>query len=112
MSNDRWLNVALKEARFGRHKQHRMGAVIVRGGSVLSRAANQSKPFGLTNRGRHAEERALTPTRDFSGAKLYVAREGSRMSRPCRSCMRLIIKAGIDRIVYLDWNGLAVEERI
>ena len=112
-ANLRWITLAEKEAaKYGRHKQHLMGAVIVRGGSVLSKAANLSRPWGKLNCGRHAEERALVPTRDFSGGKIYVARIGMRMSKPCKRCLSKIKLAGLTHMVYLNWDKQIIEERV
>jgi pyrimidine deaminase RibD-like protein len=110
--NRRWLRLALKLAPKGKHPHHRLGAVIVHAGRVLSKAANLARPFGIENRGRHAEERALRPWTDFTGATLFVAREGSRMSRPCDECWKKIQVSGVRRVVYFGWDSEIIEEQV
>lgn len=91
-----------------------MGAVVVRGGVVLSKAYNLGREtnYGTPNRGRHAEERALSPHRDFSGAVIYVARHDAQISRPCDNCYQKIKQAGIRKIVYVDDNGNVTIETV
>ncbi len=112
-----WLfKQALKEARKGRHKDALVGALLIRGGSVVARASNMSRPFGCSNRGFHAEERVLK-NRDARGLTLVVVRANrngkpATMSRPCEKCLPLIIKKGVKKVIYINWNGNFVEERI
>ena len=98
--------MALKVSEQGKHV-FKVGAIIVRGGSIVSLAANLGRPtmWGTPNRGRHAEERAIKSRVDYSGATIYVARRDYRMSRPCNKCMAKIIESKISRIVYIDWDG-------
>ena len=109
---NRWIRDALRVAQKSTHVMFRMGAVIVRGGAVVSRAANQPRPWRENNRGKHAEERALRPHNDYRGATLYVARIGGSMSRPCEGCWEQIRKRGIAKVVWVDWDGSIVTERI
>jgi deoxycytidylate deaminase len=91
-----------------------MGAIIVRGGAVLSQAHNLGRKTGtgIPNRGRHAEERALSPHRDFTGATICVARLDSKISKPCENCWRKIKKAGIRKIIYVDANDNVIIENV
>lgn len=100
-------------------------AVIVRGGHVVSWAANVSKLNVYTARNRdgtidtgcgstHAEVRAIFRARrksDLRGCKMYVARltktgeqstQRSKIgtARPCARCMRTIASYGIKRVIY------------
>jgi pyrimidine deaminase RibD-like protein len=100
--------IALKEANKSRHK-YKMGAAIIKSGRVLSASANGEKT------GRHAEIRAIfkdresgrrqkkEPTVDFTGATMYIARQGGEeLSRPCRACFLLIRSVGIKKIVFKE----------
>lgn len=107
----RWMKLALKVAEDAQHKRHHMGAVIVRGGCVLSKAFNISRPLDSANRG-HAEVRAICNRDDLAGATIYIARSNCRISRPCRACFEAIRKAGIRKIVFIDQGGRVVEERV
>jgi len=84
-----------------------MGAVIVKGGSVLASAANDTKG------GKHAEIRALHPDISFNGATMYITRpSGERTSRPCRACFLTIKLAGIKKIIFTDEEGSLVEKKV
>lgn len=115
--SNHWLfKQALKEARKGRHKDVLVGALLVKGGNIIARASNMSRPFGDINRGFHAEERVLK-NRDARGLTLVVVRANRKgkpatMSRPCEKCLPLILKKGIKKVIYINWNGKFVTERI
>ena len=94
-------------------KRTTVGCVIARGNRIIAVAANTSRniPNNLTTDGplsRHAEANALRMC-DTEGADLYVVRlhaNGSYgMSLPCQHCHKAIVKAGIARVFYTDWNG-------
>ena len=88
-------------------KRRKVGALIVKDGSIISDGYNgtpsgfenececdgKTKPYVL-----HAEANAITKlakdTRSSAGATLYIT-----MS-PCIECAKLIIQAGIKRVVY------------
>ena len=109
----RWYKLALKLANKSPHDKHRMAAVIIRAGSVLSMAPNSaSSQWGTEKYSRHAEERALLPHQNFEGATIVIARTNNSMSRPCDYCMALIRQADISKIAYADWTGNLVEERV
>lgn len=89
------------------------GAVVVRGGRVLSVGVNSYRNFPMDfsvmprdSSSVHAEEAALAVLggKDARGATMFVARVNNigeeRMSRPCSRCMRRLRKAGIKRIIY------------
>lgn len=106
----RWLSLALKVSAQALHPQHRLGAVVVRGGHVLAKAANIARPLDSGHRG-HAEVRALQQT-DATGATLYVVRSNGRMSRPCPACWQAIRAAGVRQVIYLDANGASCIEAV
>jgi tRNA(Arg) A34 adenosine deaminase TadA len=92
----------------------RLGAVLVRGKSVIRKATNQEKthPFKIRHhpdrayKGLHAEVAALRGLRpyDVAGADLYVFRlkaDGSSgLSKPCPVCMWFLTDMKIDRVYY------------
>ena len=90
------------------------GAVIVKGGRVLSVGINKFRNHPLiiqpeiikTVCSVHAEVDALRKIKDARGATIYVARVNNRgaerMSRPCNYCYDAIRKAGISKIIYTD----------
>lgn len=105
-------------------------AVIVRGGKVVSWAANvpklnvysARKAGGIVDAGRgntHAEVRAIFKARrhsDLRGCKMYVARltkTGEQRTqrseigsaRPCAHCMLTIARYGIKRVIYTIGPG-------
>jgi deoxycytidylate deaminase len=109
----RWYNLALKFAQKSPHTKHKMGAVIIRGGAVLSVGFNsKSTPFGCDKSSRHAEERAIQIHGDYEGGTIVVARTNNSMSRPCHKCLYKIRQAGISKIVYAGWDGALIEERV
>lgn len=88
------------------------GAVIVKGGRVLSTGMNKernhpkivSSEHIKTHCSVHAEIDALKKAGDVRGATMYIARVNKRgqdrSSRPCDKCYSNIINAGIKKIVY------------
>lgn len=102
----RWLALAMKVSQESDHIAHRLGCVIVKGGAVLSRAAN------LHRRGRCAERRALRPHRDLRDAVAYVVRSNGGVSRPCKHCQVALRDAGISFVVFVDEHRRVVREAI
>jgi len=103
--------------------RRQVGALIVKGRMIISDGYNgtpsgfenicedddgKTKPYVL-----HAEANAITKV-----AKSNNSSEGSTLyitASPCVECAKLIIQAGIKRVVYLDQyhntDGLAILER-
>lgn len=113
-SQQSFLNLAQKVAGASECVQ-RHGAVIVRGGSVLSVGVNKwrndvSLANEMHDQGRsedisvHAEVDALSRVSDPAGSTIYVARinkTGSpRLSKPCTSCASALSEAGVTKIIY------------
>lgn len=92
----RFLAIAYKVAARSTHKNHQLGAVVVRGGSIISFACNHAQW------GKHAEARALRPHMDLEGSTLYVVRRNWRCSKPCSMCASFIREAGVSTVVYID----------
>jgi len=103
---NRFLTMAVDLCKKSTHPQHKMSAIVVKGGAVLSKACN------LHHWTKHAESRALRPHLDLSGATVYIARGNRGCSRPCADCMLAIIDAGVKAIVFFDRNNEPTWERI
>lgn len=92
----------------------RLGAVIVKGGNVVSKGHSRllSDPsvcdfshFVVPPRvSLHAEIDALRGVNNASGGVVYVARMGRNgkiaMARPCANCEGALVDARIKRVVY------------
>lgn len=88
------------------------GAVIVKGGSVISIGINKNRNHPTvvssehikTHCSVHAEIDALRKVKSAKGATIYVARSNKRgqdrLSRPCDRCHDAIREAGIRKVVY------------
>jgi tRNA(Arg) A34 adenosine deaminase TadA len=122
MSNKtkRYLSVAKRVAQQGDHRSPNHGAVLVKGGNIISTAHNKwsYSSFGKRFRERdkgistlHAElavvlnlDRAAT-----QGTDIYVVRVGKtgefKMSKPCTMCETALKHVGIKRIYYTTNNG-------
>lgn len=107
------FRVAAKEAVKSQHKQHKLGAVIVKGGRILSTGFNSLRPSSLLKTHTlHAEAAAILKLlkerrlHDLAGSEIYVTRftRGGAVacSKPCSACMDLIKAVGIKRIHYID----------
>lgn len=107
---------AMKAAELSEAKQ-RHGAVIYRGGSLISVGINVTRNDPIIvgeeciNPNHHAETMAIrscSPDADLSNAIIYVARTNKHgkplMSKPCDSCQEAIKAAGIKRVVYTEAN--------
>lgn len=100
----RFVDLAVEVSEESDHKHFQMSAVVVKGGRVLSKAANKGW--------NHAESRALLPHADFSGATIFVMRRNRKMSKPCSNCMEKIFKARIANIVYANRDGEIIKQRV
>lgn len=106
-----YLSVAKYIAGFSKSRR-KHGAVIVKGGSVISTGFNKDKnhPNNVSEEhikshcSIHAEVDALKKTSNTKGAIIYVARVNSNgnemMSKPCSFCYEKIKRSGIRKIVY------------
>lgn len=112
-------------ARLSNHPAHKHGAVLVKGGNILSVACNMAdfskhaglyKPFtDYTLGSLHAEIAALRGrSKDATrGAIMYVVRLGGHglvdlaLSAPCVMCQKAMKAAGIKRVIYsIDNNNI------
>lgn len=85
---------------------HKLAALVVRGGAVVSSGVN------LSRQGRCAERRALRPNQDFEGCTLYVVRANGRISKPCKNCMKAINESGVKWVVYINADQKAEVMRV
>ncbi len=108
--DDRYLEMAAIWAKNSYCKRRRVGALIVKNNMIISDGYNgtpsgfenicedetgATKPYVL-----HAEANAISKVaksgNSSEGATLYVT------ASPCIECSKLIIQAGIKRVVYRD----------
>lgn len=105
------IRIATKQALKSPFLRHRLGAVVVKGGRVLSTGYNEIRyTKELRNSTLHAEEAAILnllkrrKLHELNGASIYVSRitPGGRTacSKPCNRCMDLIRSVGIERIHF------------
>lgn len=113
------LRIARKQALKSTFKQHRLGAVVVKNGRILSTGYNElrySKTIGKHT--LHAEASAikkLLERGDFkglAGSTLYVTRftpsGATGLAHPCPACMALIKSVGVSTVVYSTMDGFGV----
>jgi len=98
----RLYNIAMRAAEDS-ELPDRHGAVVAQGGNVLSIAVNRTgTTLGTSFISAHAEERAIKRLgKRASGKTLYSARDHRfPLSKPCDTCMQLVLSSGIKRIVF------------
>ena len=117
-----YMDIALRISEMSFDSKHKVGALIVNEG-ILAEGWNGA-PSGFSNLTRddegethswiiHAEQNAIAKCAkkgvSCEGATLYVT------LAPCRHCARLILQAGITRVVYKknfsDKEGIALLEK-
>jgi deoxycytidylate deaminase len=105
------MRIATKVAHKSPFFRHRLGAVVVKGGRVLSTGYNEIRfTKELRNSTLHAEEAAIlsllkkNKLHELNNSEIYVSRitPGGRtgLSKPCARCMELIRSVGIASISY------------
>ena len=114
-SRKRYFDLAKRAAMESTYGKLRHGAVVVKGGSIVSFGFNKSnhcqfgKRFRHRDRGdatQHAEISAILgmPRSTTQGADLYVVRINNfcqwRMSKPCHMCEEALRFVGIKRVFY------------
>ncbi len=97
------VRTLLKHVGKSDHKQHKIAAAIVRGGSIIKVGWNHSFI--------HAEHSVLNRAwrSDVEGTTLLVIRvrkDGSLgMAKPCHLCMSRLSQAGIKKIIFSNNDG-------
>lgn len=117
------FRIASKQAKKSQHRQHKLGAVIVKGGRILSTGYNSLRPsLELKTETLHAEAAAVLKLlkarrlADLSGAEMYVTRftRGGRvgLACPCSDCRALLTSVGVRRVYYTTDTGDIGELRL
>lgn len=118
-----YLRLAKEWAKLSHCNRRQVGAIIVRDGIIISDGFNGT-PTGFDNKCEdeegltkwyvlHAEANAILKVarsnNNAQGATLYLT------NSPCKDCSKLILQAGIKRLVYIepykDRSGLDFLER-
>lgn len=93
-----------------------MYAEIARGGNVIARGYNKKTFQGSIHAEVDAISKLLRQKRGADGATItvirYLKNDSFGMSKPCPKCKKAIIKAGIKRINYFDYDGNFHSERL
>lgn len=92
-----WMSLALEAANDGTAEVYpnpRVGAVVVKKGKLIGRGAH------LKAGEAHAEVHALKDCKDAQGATIYVTLEPCAHRGKTPPCAELILKSGIERVVY------------
>lgn len=111
------FRMAEKMAKQSSYVQHRVGAVVVKGGRILSTGFNSRQPSSMMGTStRHAETAAILKMlkerrgNDLVGADMYVSRftRGGRigLARPCPACHKAIRAVGIRKVYYTTDCGV------
>ena len=114
------IRLASKLAKTSKFK-YRLGAVITKGGHVISTGINEiryvKENFSKKHQSSlHAEQAAIRPLlkkknfRKLQGAIMFVSRidrkGNSCMAKPCSNCMSLIKAVGIKRVIFTTEKGI------
>lgn len=111
----RYIAMAKNKAKQSTYGKIKHGAVLVKGGSVISSSFNKDKFSAFGNRFRRPENGPATHHAELgcifgvdksktSGATLYVVRinkhDEFRLSKPCPMCHEILKFCGIRKVVY------------
>ena len=111
MGNVKFLSQAVNLAAQSEHRSFKHGAILVKGGKVLSEGVNKYTigTHGLHAHSEHAEENALRGKKNYAlGSTMYIARVasyGPAMSKPCLRCQMLLKNAGVRKVIYTSRDG-------
>ena len=110
MRHRRYLRLAETYAYKSNYERWPVGAVLVRGGSVLTGASNDLRnPADITGVpfeqcSLHAEMAVLKKTKNVVGSTIYVARvlrTGSvGLAKPCSRCQKELMVSGVRQAVW------------
>ena len=103
------MRLAIQESKKSKHR-FKVGATIVRGNKVISKACNVMKTHPRYGSGYynnlHAEGNAIYKAvrngLDLRGTTMYVYRQNNNLAKPCSCCMSLIHRHGIKEVVYSE----------
>jgi deoxycytidylate deaminase len=110
------FRMAEKIAKQSQFKQHRVGAVIVKGGNIVATGYNSRQPSKILGTPtRHAEAAAILSLLkekrqdELVGSVMYVSRftRGGQLgiAAPCPACNALIRSVGIRKVFYTTDDG-------
>lgn len=110
------FRIAERQALKSTFQQHRLGAVIVKNGRILSTGYNELRYSKIIGKHTlHAEAAAIKKLlergafKDLAGATMYVTRftpsGATGLAHPCPSCMELIRSVGIRTVLYSTVGG-------
>lgn len=117
----RMMELAAKQAAFSEFPTFRHGAVLVRGGAVLSLGVNKNQFHSFAAKFKkvpkhatiHAELSCLLAAgkESASGGTMYVVRinpQGEwRMSKPCQMCQAALKHVGVKKVIFsVDSNHI------
>lgn len=122
------MEIAKREAEKSTFRQ-RLGAVIVKGGAIISTGYNSIRYSSRHKKlvrlpkysdSMHAERNAILKALNqgsldkLVGSTIYVTRVNNRgharLAKPCKECMELIQAVGIKKVIYTDNEGTLKEE--
>ena len=102
------LEIAIKNGKKSKHPKMFHVAIVIKGGKILSIAANSER--------KHAEDNAIRRMKKPWKCKIISLRVNKqndlRMARPCDRCMKLIAKSGISTVFYSNQEGEIIKEKI
>ena len=114
-SDLRWLRLALQQAERSTHSKWKVGAVVVRGGSVLGKGSNKYRndPAFVHHHdvSYHAEAVAIKKAGgNVAGATIYVARITSGgnlgLAKPCLRCQNLLDDHSVHSAIWTVPTGM------
>lgn len=117
MVTDRILEKAIEQAEKVSNRRYAHGCVIFRDNQIVSLGYNMNRrvprlyEYGYTrNCKHHAETHALLKANpdELVGSSILVVRKGKTKlcnSKPCSTCMSLIVESGIDTVYYSTKDG-------
>ena len=102
------------------HPIHRLGAVLLQGGNLISSGHNKNRthPKSPHKFCIHAEVDVLLQNRFglLEGLTMYVVRitRGGQWatSKPCGKCWIMMREYGVEKVVYIDENGHIKKEDV
>lgn len=120
-SASNYLKCAAKFAIRSDHTRHKMAAIIVKGGNILSWGVNRNRTHPRSKnyyQSIHAELDAIigVPRESLSGSKIYIIRVTRighlASSKPCVKCVALLSALGLKSMTYVSEDGKITKEHL
>jgi hypothetical protein len=105
-----YIGLIQKIAKKSKFKRAQHASLVLKGGAILAYAHNGNFT--------HSEVRALkklwpSKRQGVTVVNLrFTAANSIGCSKPCRNCELYMRKAGVQKVIYTNANGLFVEERL